>query len=173
MKIVHSFLLLLFAGLTAFATRKPISAAADSTIKESVSVFPDTLVDLNRQLGGLNSVVVAKEVVIPEAIEITPSGLIILTSDELLKADAYSFEVKAEASDKEVYIITVRIKKTNGKILVTTVADKIDMASGFRAEGKIYVVVAVSMILFFVIIGYLFVLDRRINRIQTEIKNRK
>ncbi|MCG9910746.1 MAG: hypothetical protein MH137_05525 [Flavobacteriales bacterium] len=173
MKIVHSFLLVFFTGLSAFATQEPISAAANSTITESVSVFPDTLVDLNRQFGGLKSVVVAKEVVIPEAIEITPSGLIILTSDELLKAEAYSFEVKAEASDNEVYIISVRIKKSNGKILVSTVADKIDMASGFRAEGKIYVVVAVSMILFFVIIGYLFVLDRRMNRIQSEIKNRK
>lgn len=133
---------------------------------------PDTLLDLNRQLGGIQEITVPKGVVIPEAVEITPKGQIILKSDEGLKSDSYDFELKAVASDKEVYIVSVKIRRNGDKLVVSTVSDKIDMATGFRAEGKIYVVVAVSLILFITLTVYLLILDRRLRRLNARIANR-
>lgn len=49
---------------------------------------------------------------------------------------------------------------------VTVVADKIEMATGLRKDGMIWVVVAVSMIVFAVVIGYLVLLDRKVARIE-------
>lgn len=162
-------LLFLFSAVSVSA-----QTASDSSAQAQVEPsLADTLVDLNKQLGGLKEVVVAKQTVLPEAIEVTPSGLIILKSPDLLKADVYNFEVKATASDEEVYIISVKISRKGDKILVNTVSDKIDMATGFRKEGKIYVVVGVSLILFLVIITTLVVMDRRMVALQKKVQNSK
>lgn len=150
-----------------------VASAFQVPLTDSVAVAerPDTLVDLNRMLGGLKELVVAKETVIPEAITLTPEGRIILNSPSALKADSYAFEVKAVASDEEVYLVSVKISRKGDKILVNTVSDKIDMATGFRSEGKIYVVVAVSVVLFIVLIGYLILLDVRQRKIDTLLQN--
>lgn len=42
----------------------------------------------------------------------------------------------------------------------------IDMATGLRSSGKIYVVVLVMLVLFLGIAGYLFILDRKITRLE-------
>lgn len=169
--LVEKFVILLFLWS---AVSVNAQTAADSLAPAQVISLPaDTLVDLNKQLGGLKEVVVAKQTVLPEAIEVTPSGLIILKSPDLLKADAYNFEVKATASDEEVYIVSVKISRKGDKILVNTVSDKIDMATGFRKEGKIYVVVGVSLILFLVIITTLVVMDRRMVALQKKVQNSK
>lgn len=169
--LVEKFVILLFLWS---AVSVNAQTAADSLAPAQVISTPaDTLVDLNKQLGGLKEVVVAKQTVLPEAIEVTPSGLIILKSPDLLKADVYNFEVKATASDEEVYIISVKISRKGDKILVNTVSDKIDMATGFRKEGKIYVVIGVSMILFLVIITTLVVMDRRMVALQKKVQNSK
>ncbi len=149
--------------LTAHATRDSIPAVVET---------PDTLLDLNRSLGGLKELVIAKETIIPQAVTVTPEGLIILRTPSLLKADSYAFELKAVASDEEVYLVSVKISRKGNTVLVNTVSDKIDMATGFRKEGKIYVVVAVSLVLFFVLIGYLILLDRRQRKIETMLPNR-
>jgi len=41
----------------------------------------------------------------------------------------------------------------------------------FRQSGKIYVVVAVITLILLVLIGYLITQDRRISRIEKELKN--
>lgn len=146
--------------------------AADTVFLLPSEFVPDTLVDLNRQLGGIKEVVVPKGTVIPEAIEITPTGQIILLSDAKLVAESYKFELKVTASDKEAYIVQVKIAKNGDKIVISTVSDKIEMASGFRSEGKIYVVVAVSLVLFTVLTLYLVFLDRRLRGLQAKVKNR-
>jgi len=162
---------LLFGGMAVAQT------TADSTVQpnEAVAVaksIPDTLVDLNKQLGGIMDVTVAKGTILPEAIEITPAGLIILKSEDLLKADVYNFEVKASSPENEVYIITVKIRRDGEKLTTTIISDKIDMATGFRKEGKIYVVVAISLILFVVLVTYLVLLDRRIRKLNAKLENR-
>lgn len=45
-----------------------------------------------------------------------------------------------------------------------------EMADVFRAEGKIYVVVAVCLIVLFGLIGYLVYLDRRIRKLEDPTK---
>lgn len=48
----------------------------------------------------------------------------------------------------------------------------IDMATGLRSSGKIYVVVLGLLLVFFVFIFYLFTLDRKITRIEKKVENR-
>lgn len=43
---------------------------------------------------------------------------------------------------------------------------KVDMADQFRAEGKIYVVIAILGIIFLGIMGYLISLDRKITKLE-------
>ncbi len=47
-----------------------------------------------------------------------------------------------------------------------------EMADGMRQSGKIYVVVAVLCIIFTGIVTYLIILDRKINKLEKEIKNK-
>jgi len=49
----------------------------------------------------------------------------------------------------------------------------IEMADGMRASGKIYVVVAVLTIIFLGIALYLFLLDRKINKLERELEKSK
>jgi CcmD family protein len=48
-----------------------------------------------------------------------------------------------------------------------------EMADAFRAEGKIYVVVAIILIVLTGLIVYLFLLDRKLNRLEQMIKTKK
>ena len=46
-----------------------------------------------------------------------------------------------------------------------------EMADQMRSEGKIYVVVAIILVVLFGLIGYLFFVDRKVTRLE-EQKNR-
>ncbi|MCP9769114.1 CcmD family protein [Lacihabitans sp. LS3-19] len=46
----------------------------------------------------------------------------------------------------------------------------VEMADTFRADGKIYVVVAVITLITIGLIAYLFSLDRKITKLEKEIK---
>lgn len=144
----------------------------DTVVPGSGAFVPDTLVDLNKHLNGIQETVIPKGTVIPEAVEVTPQGQVILLDDTKLNAESYKFELMVTASDKEAYIVQVKIAKNGDKIMVSTLSDKIDMATGFRSEGKIYVVVGVSLLLFTILIGYLVVLDRRMRKLQAKLSNR-
>lgn len=54
-----------------------------------------------------------------------------------------------------------------------SVADGVEMADRLRADGKIWVVVAVIAAVFTGIILYLVRLDRQIGKLEKEIKNTK
>lgn len=45
-------------------------------------------------------------------------------------------------------------------------AQNAEMADTFRSEGKIYVVVAIILIVLIGLIAYLFLLDRKMNRLE-------
>ncbi len=49
-------------------------------------------------------------------------------------------------------------------------AQKAEMADDFRKDGKIYVVVAVVMIILTGIFVYLFLLDRKVKSIENKLK---
>jgi CcmD family protein len=48
----------------------------------------------------------------------------------------------------------------------------IEMADGLYQSGKIYVVVGVISIIFIGIVTYLIMLDRKISKLENEIKNK-
>lgn len=47
------------------------------------------------------------------------------------------------------------------------------MADGMRSEGKIYVVIAIMSTIFICIAAYLFIIDRKIKKLEDELKNKK
>lgn len=161
--------------LLAFMAGNTFALQQDSAIVEEIgegTFVGDTLLDLNRELRGVKEIVFPKGTVVPNALSISEQGVVVLKADSLLKGDKYMFELKAISNSEEVYIVDITVKKEGNKYLVTTVSDKIDMATGFRAEGKIYVVVAVSMILFLVIVTYLFLMERKLNKIKNSLGSR-
>jgi len=52
-------------------------------------------------------------------------------------------------------------------------AQDAEMADAFRADGKIYVVVAIILIVLTGLIVYLFLVDRKLNRLERMINNKK
>lgn len=50
---------------------------------------------------------------------------------------------------------------------------QIPMADAFRSDGKIYVVIAVILIILFGMFFYLFRLDKRIDKIENNIKDKE
>lgn len=52
-------------------------------------------------------------------------------------------------------------------------AQDAEMADGMRAEGKIYVVVAILSLILLGLIGYLILLDRKVTRLENKISERK
>lgn len=55
----------------------------------------------------------------------------------------------------------------------TGYAQEIEMADTMRAQGKIYVVVAILMIIFVGLIGYLIRLDSKVTRLERKLDENK
>lgn len=71
-----------------------------------------------------------------------------------------------------------RVKIVVTLILMTLVVtvygqDQVQMADNLRAEGKIYVVVAIILIILAGLIFYLFLMDRKVNKLEKLISARK
>ena len=48
-----------------------------------------------------------------------------------------------------------------------------DMADNFRADGKIYVVIAVLATIFICVVVYLAVIERKLKKLEEELKHKK
>jgi CcmD family protein len=55
----------------------------------------------------------------------------------------------------------------------TNNTESVPMADKFREDGKIYVVVAVVLIIFLGMLFYIFTLEKKISRIEKEINSKK
>jgi CcmD family protein len=55
----------------------------------------------------------------------------------------------------------------------TAMAQSAEMADTMRSEGKIYVVVAILLVIFAGLIGYLVLLDRKVTRIEKKIAEKE
>ncbi|MBS1544537.1 MAG: CcmD family protein [Bacteroidetes bacterium] len=51
--------------------------------------------------------------------------------------------------------------------------EEIEMADGMRAEGKIYVVVAILVVILLGLIGYLVLLDRKTSRLEEKYEGNR
>jgi heme/copper-type cytochrome/quinol oxidase subunit 4 len=49
--------------------------------------------------------------------------------------------------------------------------EEVAMADGMRSEGKIYVVVAIALVILLGLVTYLFLLDRKIGKVENQLKN--
>jgi len=47
-------------------------------------------------------------------------------------------------------------------------SNSVEMATGLRSSGKIYVVVAIISVIFIGLAGYLFTIDKRLKKIERE-----
>lgn len=50
---------------------------------------------------------------------------------------------------------------------------EVEMADGMRADGKIYVVVAIILIVLVGLVSYLFVLDRKIGKLEKQLADKE
>ncbi len=55
----------------------------------------------------------------------------------------------------------------------TLPAQQVEMADTMRSEGKIYVLVAIILIILFGLMAYLFLLDRKITRLEDRTSEKK
>lgn len=55
----------------------------------------------------------------------------------------------------------------------STFAQQAEMADKMRSEGKIYVVVLIILIVLLGMIAYLFLLDKKLNRMEKQLHDRK
>ncbi|HLR00336.1 MAG TPA: CcmD family protein [Sphingobacterium sp.] len=60
-----------------------------------------------------------------------------------------------------------------GGMMQLQAANSVDMAFDLRASGKIYVVVLVVLVIFFGIALYLFLLDKKISKLEEEFNKRE
>ena len=51
------------------------------------------------------------------------------------------------------------------------VSNSVEMATGLRSSGKIYVVVAVISVIFIGLLAYLFSIDKRLKKIESQTKH--
>jgi CcmD family protein len=59
--------------------------------------------------------------------------------------------------------------------LITNVvsAKQVEMADSMRADGKIYVVVAIILVILLGLFTYLFLLDRKLNKMDQQLKQQQ
>jgi hypothetical protein len=137
-------LLVLFASL-----QTPLSAG----------IAPgDTLVNFNRLNKGIISIQPGADMD-THYFSVSPEGLLLVRS--ALPNSEFRFGVKTRQSDWVYFDNEVQLDLTRSPVLIHVTSDQIEMATGLRADGRIWVVVVVAMLVFAGILGYLVVLERR------------
>lgn len=128
----------------------------------------DTLADLNAMLGGIKSIQLSAGKELPKGFSITPEGWV-LKDTAAQEAKMYVFEVVALTPEEDTYNVAFKYDNRTALPKVTVLADKIEMAVGLRKDGMIWVVVAVSMTVFSILIGYLVLLDRKLRKMERTV----
>lgn len=158
--------LLLFSGLLVFSQEQ--DSVQNLSIKNSLLQIGDTLVNLNRLNGGIVRYQISdddRQTLMNNGLQINEKAMIVVVDPSKI-SNFLMLEVKSFASDHEWYINTIKLESTSKGVIVYISSDKIEMATGWRKDGKIYVVIAVVAVLFLGVIGYLFMLDSKIARLK-------
>jgi hypothetical protein len=169
MKTLLVFILILLFACTAFSETQDSIMTQQAVENNNLLIQSgDTLVNLNKLNGGIIRFQISdedKEILKNNGLQITDQAAVIVNDLSLL-GKLVMLEIKTFASDKEWYINTLKIESKSSGVLVYVASDKIEMATGWRKDGKIFVVIAVIAVLFLGVIGYLFMLDRKIARLK-------
>jgi hypothetical protein len=123
----------------------------------------DTLVNLNR----LNRGVLSAQ---PGAgtdtslFRISAEGLIIAKAKLPLAEfpETHRLSIKTMHSDKVYFDNDIVIYLDSAHTLIHVNSDEIEMATGMRSDGRIWVVVASSLLVFFTLLAYLIQLERKL-----------
>lgn len=126
---------------------------------------PDTLINFNTLLGGVQRITMPSDQALPAGFSLQPEG-VFLGSDSLMLQSGLPLNFKAETGNGDVYEIQVQVRRKGAIRYLLIQTDRIEMAAGWRREGKILVVVAVSVIVFAAIVAFLLYLERRISRLE-------
>lgn len=169
MKLFLGFsMMLMFTFCSYSQTQDSIVVQQDVENKGLFIQSGDTLVNLNKLNGGIIRFQISdedKDILKNNGLQITDQADVIVNDPSLL-GKLVMLEVKTFASDQEWYINTLKIEAYPKGVLVYVSSDRIEMATGWRKDGKIFVVIAVIAVLFSGVIGYLFMLDRKIERLK-------
>lgn len=68
------------------------------------------------------------------------------------------------------YIFLLVFSGLSQQIFAQNTAPTVEMADTMRSEGKIYVVVAVVVVILAGVLAYLFVLDRKVTKLEKELR---
>jgi|GEM_PF-242416 len=131
----------------------------------------DTLTDFNTLNGGIVKFQLTQEsesVIAANGLEIKNPGVVVV-KDAGKMSDRFQFEIKTFANDREWYINTVNVQFEGQVPVIHVSSDKIEMATAWRKDGKIFVVIAVVAVLFGVVLLYLFLLDRKTNALKKQL----
>lgn len=74
---------------------------------------------------------------------------------------------------KKLFVLLIFLLVSANLMAQQAIETEVEMADKFRADGKIYVVVAVIVVVFAGIITYLINLDRKIGKLEKEIGGKK
>lgn len=162
-----------FAGLLTTAFSQYNVTADSSSVTGPVNFFTkgDTVADFNKLNGGITDFQVTKEATATataHGLEIIKPGIVVVNDPAALNSNVL-LEVKTFGQNGEWYINTLNIKLYDRGPLVHVSSDKIEMATAWRSNGKIYVVITVVAILFAVVLIYLFMLDRKTNALKKKL----
>ena len=70
----------------------------------------------------------------------------------------------------------IKIVKISSALILsplTLLAQEVEMADSLRSSGKIYVVVAIVLVILLGLIGYLISLERKVSRLEKRIRDSK
>lgn len=110
------------------------------------------------------------------AIDVTESGEIKILNPALLTGDLYVLELKTVCEDSvgtSTFLNQIQLENRNNTLVTSIVSDKIEMADGWRKDGKIWIVIFVSIIVFSVMFGFLIYIERKLKKAEKLIQEQR
>lgn len=147
-----------------FISATIVSAQDSLMVQQYDYAAGDTMVNLNKINGGVLKYQLSEEankILLDNGLKIEQPAIIIVENPTLL-GNEFSIEIKCYTSESEWFINDVYYQK--GKLL-NVKSDKIEMATTWRKEGKMYVVLATVSLVFLGLFSYVFWLDRKVSNL--------
>jgi hypothetical protein len=126
----------------------------------------DTLVDLNRLNGGIRSFQVGT--CDSTLFYVDSKGVVLSKGNIPASARPYRIDIKSQTTEGVYVDNHIELWQTEQNRTVYVEANVIEMATGMRKDGKIWVVIAVVFVLFAAVLGYLLFLQKKIAALENK-----
>lgn len=130
------------------------------------SLPADTLVDLNRLNGGIRSFQVGT--CDTTLFQVNSKGVVLCKGNIPASALPYRIDIKSQTAEGVYVDNHIELWQTEQNRTVYVEANVIEMATGMRKDGKIWVVIAVVFVLFAAVLGYLLFLQKKIAALENK-----